>query len=95
MNRPDLMRLLLERFLIDYRELVESFSLSYKPSAIGQAANPRYFQSCRELPYILFFLQYMQSNPLDFLEAAEKYGLLRQLARALDYYENENRRAAA
>ena len=95
MNRSDHMSLQLERFLIDYRELLVSFSHSYEPSATGQAAHPRYFQVYRELPYILFFLQYMQSNPLELLEATEKYGLLRQLARALDYHENENRRAVA
>ena len=95
MNRPDHIRLLLERFLIDYRELLESFFHSHEPFAIGQAADPQYFQICRELPYILFFLPYMQLRPLEFLESAEKYGLLRQLNQALDYYENENRRDAA
>ena len=95
MNRPDHMSLQLERFLIDYRELLVSFSHSYEPSATGQAAHPRYFQSYRELPYILFFLQYIQTNPLEFLEAAEEYGLLRQLAQALDYHEKDNRRGVA
>ena len=87
--------LLLERFLTDYRDLLIFFSRTYAPSEAGQSADPRYLQSCRELPYILFFLQYMQTDPLEFLEAAEKYGLLRQLAQALDYYEKEDGRAAA
>ena len=87
--------LLLERFLADYRDLLVSFSLTYSPSETEQAADPRYLQSCRELPYILFFLQYMQTKPLEFLEAAENSGLFRKLARVLDHYEEEERRAAA
>lgn len=94
MTRIHNMCLLLERFLTDYYDLLISFSQVYAPSEADLVPDPRYLKSCLELPYIIFFLQYMQARPLEFLEIAEQWGLPRQLARALDYYEEKERRSA-
>ena len=95
MTRPYHMYLLLERFLTDYHDLLVSFSQSYAPAKEDPSPDPRYLKSCRELPYIRFLLQQLRKHPQECLTAAEKYNLIRQLARELDRYEqNEGRQAA-
>ena len=95
MTRPYHMYLLLERFLTDYYDLLVSFSLAYAPAREDQPPDPRCLKSRRELPYIRFLLQQLREHPQECLTAAEKYGLIRQLARELDRYEqNEGSQAA-
>ena len=95
MTRPYHMCLLLERFLTDYHDLLVSFSQVYAPAKEDPSPDPRYLKSCRELPYIRFLLQQLRKHPQECLTAAEKYNLIRQLARELDRYEqNEGRQAA-
>ena len=95
MTRPDNMCLLLERFLTDYNDLLVSFSQVYAPAEDDRIPDPRYLKSSRELPYIRFLLRQLREHPRECLKAAEKYGLVRQLATELDRYEqNEGRQAA-
>ena len=89
------MCLLLERFLTDYHDLLISFSQAYAPVKGDCFPDSRYLKSCRELPYIRFLLQQLREHPQECLNAAEKYGLIRQLARELDRYAQiEGRRSA-
>lgn len=95
MTRPYQMYLLLERFLTEYHDLLVSFSLAYVPAGEDQLPDPRCLKSRRELPYIRFLLQQLREHPQECLKAAEKYDLIRQLARELDYYEQNERGQAA
>ena len=95
MTRPYHKYLLLERFLTDYHDLLVSFSQACAPAKEDPSPDPRCLKSCWELPYIRFLLQQLREHPQECLAAAEKYGLIRQLARELDRYEhNEGRQAA-
>ena len=95
MTRPYHMYLLLERFLTDYHDLLVSFSLAYAPAGEDQPPDPRCLKSRRELPYIRFLLQQLREHPQECLNAAEKYGLIRQLIRELDRYSQIERRRSA
>ncbi len=95
MTRPYHMYLLLERFLTDYHDLLVSFSLAYAPAGEDHPSDPRCLKSHRELPYICFLLKQLREHPQECLKAAEEHDLIRQLARELDSYEQNERRQAA
>lgn len=86
--------LLLWKFLTEYYYLLMHFHQDFAPTAPTLSPDPRYLQSCRDLPYVLFFLEYMKLDPLGFLQIAQQDDLLRELAQLLDYYEEEGAEAA-
>lgn len=87
--------LILWKFLTEYYYLLMYFHQELAPIRPTLSPDPRYLQSCQELPYVVFFLMYMELDPLGFLEVAQQYGLLTKLAQTLDMYDQEGGANAA
>ena len=87
--------LLLRRFLIDYSKILMGFQHDLAPSNPHETPDPRYVESCKQLPYVCFLLEYLEEHPMEAAEAAELYDLTRALAKFLDSYNSREMRNAA
>lgn len=87
--------LLLRRFLLDYSKILMEFQHALAPSNPHEAPDPRYVESCKQLPYVCFLLEYLAEHPMEAAEAAALYDLTRELAKFLDSYHSSEMRNAA